>query len=98
MTQEQREKLNFIAGRLEGIAYGVGNENICDGIMRCSEDIDKILAKDKNKPTVAEQPVSLRCCKSCKHESLKPDDPPCNDCWYGNGSDVEVNHWMPKEE
>ena len=46
MTQQQREKLNFIAGRLEGIAYGVDNENICDGIMKCSEDIDRMLKED----------------------------------------------------
>lgn len=46
MTQQQREKLNFIAGRLEGIAYGVDNENICDVIMKCSEDIDTMLKED----------------------------------------------------
>ena len=98
MTQEQRERLKFIAGRLEGIAYGVDNENICDAVMKCSEDIGEILVKDKQRPIVATKPDSLRCCKTCKHESLKPDERPCNDCWYGNGSDVDVNHWTPKED
>ena len=104
MTQKQREKLNFIAGRLEGIAYGVDNENICDGIMKCSEEIDEILAEDKSMPTVAPQlepkPVTdiMRCCKTCKHESLQSDDHPCNDCWYGNGCDITTNLWSPKED
>lgn len=46
MTQQQREKLTFIAGRVEGIAYGVDNENLCDVIMKCSEDIDRMLKED----------------------------------------------------
>lgn len=48
MTKQQREKLNFIAGRLVGIAYGVANENICDVIMKCSEDIDRMLKEDEH--------------------------------------------------
>lgn len=100
MTREQREKLNFIAGRLEGIAYGVDNENICDGIMKCSEEIDAILVKDSSRPTVAtptEQKI-VSCCKNCKFETLEADDVPCNDCWYGNGSCIDINHWEVKED
>lgn len=102
MTQEQREKLNFIAGRLEGIAYGVDNDNICDGIMKCSEEIDKLLAKDGSRPTVAThsepKPITdiMHCCKTCKYESFQPDEPPCNDCWYGNGSNIDINCWEAK--
>lgn len=104
MTQEQREKFNFIAGRLEGIAYGVGNKNIYDGIMKCSEEIDEILAKDRSRPTFAPYSETktitdiMHCCKTCKHESIQPDEIPCNDCWYGNGCNIDINYWEAKSD
>lgn len=102
MTLEQRSKLDFIAGRLEGLAFGVPNDSICDGIMKCSEEIIEVLKKDRSSPCIAEkrEPKTVtdvfRCCKTCKFETLEADDAPCNDCWYGNGRWLDVNHWEAK--
>ena len=99
MTQKQREKLTFIVGRLEGIAYGVDNENICDGIMKCSEEINEILAEDNRKPATVStvEATPERCCKTCKHESRLPGVYPCSDCWFGDGSDDRIVYWEKKE-
>ena len=48
-----------------------------------------------------ERPVSksdFHCCKTCRHEQLPGDAPPCNRCWYGQGDDVTQNFWEPKNE
>ena len=100
MTLEQRSKLDFIAGRLEGLAYGVSEDSICDALMKSAEEIIEVLKKDRSSPCVAtptEQKTVLLC-KSCKYESLLPGVYPCDDCWYGGGSNVDVNHWEAKTD
>lgn len=100
MNLEQISKLNFIKGMLEGLAYGVDNENICDGIMKCSEAIDRLLAEESSRPVFKPEPETAveRCCKTCKHESLLPDVFPCSDCWFGDGSDDRIVYWGKKED
>ena len=100
MTLEQISKLNFIKGIIEGIAYGVNNDSICDGLMVCVEKIDEILDKDNQKPTSVPtvEATPERCCKTCKHESLLPDVYPCSDCWFGDGSDDRIVYWEKKED
>lgn len=104
MTLEQRSKLDFIAGRLEGLSYGVSDDSICDALMKSAEEIIGILKKDRSSPCVAEkrEPKTVtdvyRCCKTCKYESLQADDVPCYDCWYGNGSCIDINNWEAKTD
>ena len=47
MTQEQCEKLERIAGFLEGITWGIDNEHICEGIDTIIGTIDGMLKEDR---------------------------------------------------
>lgn len=46
MTQEQREKLWYIAGQIEGLAYGIENQLISDGLNQAVEAIGSLLEED----------------------------------------------------
>ena len=47
MTQQQREKLWYIAGQIEGLAWGVEDPHINEGIMQAVEMIGAMLEEDK---------------------------------------------------
>lgn len=46
MTQEQREKLFEIMGRIDGLGWGVENQQISEGFCGVVEDIAKLLEDD----------------------------------------------------
>ena len=46
MTQEQREKLFEIMGQIEGLGWGVGNQQISEGFCGVVEDLAKLLKED----------------------------------------------------
>lgn len=48
MTQEQREKLFEIMGRIDGLGWCVENQQISEGICGVVEDLAKILKEDSN--------------------------------------------------
>jgi hypothetical protein len=47
MTQEQREKLWYIAGQIEGLAWGVEDPHINEGLNQAVEMIGVFLEEDK---------------------------------------------------
>lgn len=47
MTQQQREKLVFLAGKLEGLAYGVDSQAVADALVDVQQDIDELLKEDE---------------------------------------------------
>ena len=46
MTQEQREKLFEIMGRIDGLGWGVENQQISEGFCGVVEDLAKLLEED----------------------------------------------------
>ena len=48
MTQEQREKLYHILGSIEGLTWGVKDQQISDGFCGVAEDLAKLLEEDLN--------------------------------------------------
>jgi hypothetical protein len=49
MTQEQREKLFEIMGRIDGLGWGVESTGIADGLCGVVEDLAKLLKEDGEK-------------------------------------------------
>ena len=47
MTLEQRERLNYLNGKLEGLTWGVAECEINEGLMEVVDGIDKLLKEDK---------------------------------------------------
>lgn len=47
MTQEQREKLSHILGRIEGLTWAVEDQAINEGFCDVAEDIAKLLKEGK---------------------------------------------------
>ena len=47
MTQEQRERLCQILGRIEGLTWAVEDKYINEGLCGVVEDIEKLLKEDK---------------------------------------------------
>ena len=48
MTQEQREKLFEIMGKIDGLGWGVENQQISAGFCGVVEDLAKLLDEDAN--------------------------------------------------
>lgn len=46
MTQQQREKLFEIMGQIEGLGWGVENQQISEGFCGVAEDIAALLRED----------------------------------------------------
>jgi hypothetical protein len=46
MTHEQREKLWYIAGQIEGLAWGVEDPHINEGLNQAVEMIGEFLKED----------------------------------------------------
>lgn len=46
MTQQQREKLVFLTGKLEGLAYCVDSQSVADALVDVRQDIDELLKED----------------------------------------------------
>lgn len=46
MTLEQREKLWYIAGQIEGLAWGVEDPHINEGLTQAVEMIGELLIQD----------------------------------------------------
>lgn len=46
MTQEQREKLWYIAGQIEGLTWGVEDPHINEGFNQAVEMIGEFLVQD----------------------------------------------------
>lgn len=46
MTQEQREKLYHILGMIEGLSWGVEDQQISEGFCGVVEDLAKLLKED----------------------------------------------------
>ena len=49
MTQEQREKLFEIMGRIDGLGWGVENQQISEGFCGVVEDLARFLKEDGEK-------------------------------------------------
>ena len=49
MTQEQREKLFEIMGRIDGLGWGVEDQQISEGFCGVVEDLAKLLKEDGEK-------------------------------------------------
>ena len=47
MTQEQREKLHEIMGRVYGLTCGVEDQQISEGFCGVVEDLAKLLEEDR---------------------------------------------------
>ena len=47
MTQEQREKLFQILGRIEGLTWAVEDHDINEGFCGVAEDISQLLKEDE---------------------------------------------------
>lgn len=47
MTREQREKLFDLMGQISGLAWGVENSQISDGLCGVVEDLCKLLDDDR---------------------------------------------------
>lgn len=55
MTQEQREKLFQILGMIEGLSWGVEDQQIGEGFCGVVDDLAKLLAEDaKPEPSADE--------------------------------------------
>lgn len=48
MTQEQREKLFEIMGRIDGLCWGVEDPHINEGFCGVVEDLAKLLEEDSH--------------------------------------------------
>lgn len=46
MTQEQREKLIYLNGKLEGLTWGVEDVDINEGLMEVNSAIEELLKED----------------------------------------------------
>lgn len=46
MTQQQRETLFQILGRIEGLAWGVDDSGIADGLCGVVEDLARLLKEE----------------------------------------------------
>lgn len=46
MTLQQRERLYFLVGKIEGLTWGVENTGIADGFCSVAEDLGKLLKED----------------------------------------------------
>ena len=55
MTQEQREKLFEIMGRIDGLGWGVENQQISEGFCGVVEDLAKLLEDDAKKSETADE-------------------------------------------
>lgn len=51
MTQQQREKLFRIVGKIEGLAYAVEEPEIADGFLDIVEDLTAFLKEDNKDET-----------------------------------------------
>ena len=104
MTQKQRERLVYINGMLSGLQWCVESESVADALQSVQNDINELLNDDEEKTAEAPKPEPKtaksvqRCCKNCKFETLLPDAYPCDECWYGNGSCLDVNYWEAKTD
>ena len=87
MTQQQREKLFEIMGRIDGLGWGVENHQISEGFCGVVEDLAKLLEEAEPEITIVEsddvvmaQPIDELYCNSCKHAEKNGDEPPCSAC------------------
>lgn len=46
MTQQQREKLVFLTGKIEGLAYCVDSQTVADALVDVRQDIDELLKEE----------------------------------------------------
>lgn len=46
MTLEQRERLNRLIGKLDGLAWGIESQAIADGLMDVVESLEVLLKED----------------------------------------------------
>lgn len=46
MTQQQRERLNFLIGKLEGLTWGVEDSAINEGLCEVATGLENLLKED----------------------------------------------------
>lgn len=51
MTQQQREKLEYLNGKLEGLTWAVEDADINAGLMEVNSGIEDILKEDSDAQT-----------------------------------------------
>lgn len=69
MTQEQREKLFQILGRIEGLAWAIDSAEISDGFIGVTEDLVKLLDEDAKKNETADEFIDRFLKENGKHEN-----------------------------
>lgn len=92
MTLEQREKLYHILGMIEGLTWGVEDNQINEGFIGVVEDLDKLLEEDaepeitivESDDVVMAQPSDELFCCSCKYSERNGDEPPCCACKHNH--------------
>lgn len=89
MTQEQREKLFEIMGQIEGLGWGVENQQISEGFCGVVEDLDKLLREDADEtPDTIKK--GLLCCSNSNIG--------CSQCPYDDYCGIQGEGDTPEQD